>query len=166
MTIQSDRLGLPLLAAAQAQKEVTHNEALALLDAMVQPVVLSVAPATIPTSPLPGQAWIVGASPTAAWAGQAGAIAVWTRGGWRFVDPVEGMFIWSIADRFGFRREAGAGVAGVLTGRTVELEGLQVLGTRRGVIAAPSGGTTIDSQARFAVSEILTAMREHGLIAT
>jgi len=31
------RLALPLLAVAQAQKEVTHNEALALLDLLVQP---------------------------------------------------------------------------------------------------------------------------------
>ncbi len=32
MTLMTDRLALPLLAAAQAHKEATHNEALALLD--------------------------------------------------------------------------------------------------------------------------------------
>ena len=48
MTLQTDRFALPLLATAQAQKEMTHNEALALLDAVVQPVVVAVAPASVP----------------------------------------------------------------------------------------------------------------------
>ena len=38
----TSRLGLPTLAAAQAQKEMTHNEALTLLDVAVQPVVAAV----------------------------------------------------------------------------------------------------------------------------
>ena len=33
------RFGLPLLAPGQAAKELTHNEALSLLDLLVQPVV-------------------------------------------------------------------------------------------------------------------------------
>lgn len=33
---KSQRLGFPMLAAGQAQKELTHNEALLLLDALVQ----------------------------------------------------------------------------------------------------------------------------------
>lgn len=32
---ETPRLGLPLMAAAQAQKHVTHNEALMLVDALV-----------------------------------------------------------------------------------------------------------------------------------
>ena len=46
---------------------------------------------TPPGSPTPGQRWIVGASPTGAWAGQANKFAVW-RGsdGWKFISPVEG----------------------------------------------------------------------------
>ena len=48
MGLVSDRLKLPLLAAAQAQKEVTHNEALALADIAVQAVVQAVAPVIVP----------------------------------------------------------------------------------------------------------------------
>jgi hypothetical protein len=46
---------------------------------------------TPPGSPTPGQRWIVGASPTGAWSGQANKFAVW-RGsdGWKFIPPVEG----------------------------------------------------------------------------
>ena len=41
MTV-TDRFALPLLAAAQAQKEVTHNEALARVDALLHAVVVAV----------------------------------------------------------------------------------------------------------------------------
>ena len=54
MTLQTDRLSLPLLAVAQAQKEATHNEALVLIDALVQPVVVSVAPASVPLASTAG----------------------------------------------------------------------------------------------------------------
>jgi len=40
MSDTSTHLGLPYLLAAQAQKHVTHNEALRLLDAIVQLSVL------------------------------------------------------------------------------------------------------------------------------
>ncbi|UVO52979.1 DUF2793 domain-containing protein [Sphingomonas sp. SUN039] len=165
MTLQTDRLALPLLATAQAQKEMTHNEALALLDAIVQPVVAAVSPASVPTAPVPGQGWIVGLSPTGAWSGHAGALAVWTSGGWRFVAPFEGMVVWSAADAMPFRRTAAGWIGGALTGRTLTLDGLQVIGARLGAIAGPVGGAVIDSEARSSVLAILAALRTHGLIA-
>lgn len=60
MTDMTDRLALALIAPGQAQKEMTHNEALARLDIMVQPVVQAIAPASVPASPTFGQCWIVG----------------------------------------------------------------------------------------------------------
>ena len=83
----SARLGLPLLAPGQAQKEMTHNEALAAIDLALAASVRAVGLDAPPLSPTPGESWIVGASPTGAWAGQAGALAGWTAGGWRFVRP-------------------------------------------------------------------------------
>jgi Protein of unknown function (DUF2793) len=85
----TDRLSLPLLVAGQAQKEVTHNEALTLIDFLAQPVVVAVAPVSVPAAPTLGQSWIVGAAPTGAWAGKAAHIASWTSGGWRFCAPNE-----------------------------------------------------------------------------
>ena len=41
-TITTSRFALPLLAAGQADKELTHNEALACLDILLQPVVQAV----------------------------------------------------------------------------------------------------------------------------
>jgi Protein of unknown function (DUF2793) len=163
MALQSDRLKLPFLVAAQAQKEVTHNEALALTDIAVQAVVQSVAPAAVPGSPVPGQCWIVGATPTGAWAGRAGHIAAWTAGGWRFVTPFEGMQAWSIADGQMVRRTATAWVIGAQTASTLSIGGQQVVAARQSRVIAPSGGSTIDSQARAAIASIIAGLESHGL---
>jgi Protein of unknown function (DUF2793) len=163
MGLQSDRLKLPFLAAAQAQKEVTHNEALALADIAVQAVVQSVAPASVPPTPALGHCWIVGTAPTGAWAGRAGAIAAWTSGGWRFVAPFEGMQAWSVADGVTFRRGPSAWIGGALTAASLSISGQQVVGARVARVSAPSGGTTVDSQARAAIAALIAGLEAHGL---
>jgi Protein of unknown function (DUF2793) len=163
MALQSDRLKLPFLAAAQAQKEVTHNEALALADIAVQAVAQSVAPASVPTSPAIGQCWIVGASPVGAWAGHPGAIAAWTNGGWRFVAPFEGMQAWSIADGVVVRRGASGWVIGSLTAISLSVGGDQVVGARQARVLAPTGGSAIDPQARAAIATLIAGLEAHGL---
>ncbi len=90
-------LQLPYLIAAQAQKHVTHNEALRALDAVVQLSVLDKDLASPPGSPADGDAYIVAASPSGAWAGQAGKIAAWQDGAWAFYAPQEGWRAW-VAD--------------------------------------------------------------------
>jgi hypothetical protein len=163
MPLQSNRLKLPLLAAAQAQKEVTHNEALALADIAVQPVVQSVGPATVPTTPALGQCWIIGVLPTGAWAGHAGALAGWTSGGWRFVEPFEGMQAWSLADGVMVRRGAAAWDIGASTAASLSVGGQQVVGSRRPRVPVPTGGTTVDTQARAALAAIIAGLETHGL---
>jgi hypothetical protein len=88
------RLALAYLAASQAQKEVTHNDALNDLDALAQ---LSVIDRTLnapPGSPATGDVYIVGASPTGAWSGQAGKVAAYYAG-WRFKTPEAGWIAWA-----------------------------------------------------------------------
>ncbi|MEJ8631224.1 DUF2793 domain-containing protein [Sphingomonas sp. I4] len=97
MMDETPRWTLPLLAAGQAHKETTHNEALSLLDLVVQPCVEAVGLDTPPGDAQPGQAWIVGARPTGAWAGHAQALAGWTDGGWRFLVPRAGLSVWNRA---------------------------------------------------------------------
>ena len=162
----SDRLALPLLTAGQAQKEVTHNEALAVVDILVQPVVQSLAPATVPAAPAAGQCWVVGAGAAGAWASHDGAIAGWTSGGWRFAAPQEGMQLWSIADGVMVRRAAGAWLVGVQAAKSITVNGLQVVGSQQAAVAPPTGGTVIDSQARASITTVISALRAHGLIST
>ena len=163
MGLVSDRLKLPLLAAAQAQKEVTHNEALALADIAVQAVVQAVAPANVPATPVVGQCWIVGVAPTGAWTGRAGNIAGWTSGGWRFVAPFEGMRVWSLTDGVIVRRGASAWLVGAMTAASLSVGGQQVVGARAARITAPTGGTTIDLQARAAIAALIAGLETHGL---
>ncbi|MBU9710139.1 DUF2793 domain-containing protein, partial [Paenibacillus sp. AK121] len=88
-------LVLPYLAANQSQKHVTVNDGLRRLDALVQVVVQTAALAIPPGSPTEGQRWIVAASPTGAWAGQATKIAAWQDGAWVFYAPLDG---WTAID--------------------------------------------------------------------
>jgi Protein of unknown function (DUF2793) len=162
----TDRLSLPLLVAGQAQKEVTHNEALTLIDFLAQPVVVAVAPVSVPAAPTLGQSWIVGAAPTGAWAGKAAHIASWTSGGWRFCAPREGMCVWSIADTLFVRRTNSVWSIGAVTASTLSIGGQQVVGPRSLAIPNPSGGSSIDVESRLAIGAILSALRAHGLIST
>jgi hypothetical protein len=160
----SARLKLPLLAAGQAQKELTVNEAVARLDLIVQASVVAAAVDVPPDAPAPGLAWIIGDTPTGAWTGWNGALAGWTDDGWRFVSPVEGLTVWVQSAGLYWRYSDGAWQAGAVVGARVVVGGTQVVGARAGAIATPSGGDMIDAEARDAVAAILAALREHGLI--
>ena len=53
--------------------------------------------ASPPGSPSDGNRYIVAASPTGAWAGQAGKVAAWQDGAWAFHAPRTGWLAW-VAD--------------------------------------------------------------------
>lgn len=161
----TDRLGLPLLAAGQAQKEVTHNEALIAIDALLHGAVETHGLDTPPGSPAIGQCWIVGSSPDGDWTGKAGAVAAWTSGGWRFVVPHAGMTLWDRTNGYFMRHDGSAWTAGDLRGNSLKIWGVQVVGPRLSAIAGPSGGAVVDNVARDTIDAILNALRVHGLIA-
>lgn len=91
MTTETPRTGLPFIAAAQAQKHVTHNEALAALDALIGARFLDRDLATPPSSPSDGDAYLVHATATDDWSGQEGKIAFCLDGDWRFYAPFAGL---------------------------------------------------------------------------
>jgi hypothetical protein len=161
----SARLALPLLAAGQAGKEVTHNEALTRLDMLVQPAVVGLGGNTPPADPRPGQCWIVGPAPTDAWAGHGDALACWTTGGWRFAGAADGLVVWNMSAGQPLAYRDGRWRDGeVVAGRLI-ICGVPVVGPRGGAIAEPEGGTVIDTAARQTLARILSALRQHGLIA-
>jgi len=162
--MQTDRLRLPLLAAGQAQKEITHNEALSLLDVIAQAAVESMSLAIPPAAPEPGQCWIVAAGATGAWAGQTGAIACWTAAGWLFLAPGAGWRV-CVRDRDQMIRFDGAVWRdGAVRNDGVYLDGKRVIAPRQDAIAAPAGGATRDEEARATLTALLGALRAHGLI--
>lgn len=91
-------LALPLLAASQAQKHVTHNEALAQLDALVHLAVLSRTVTSPPGSPAEGARYLVPASATGAFAGKSGQIAWFDTGVWRYLPPKAGWIAYVAAE--------------------------------------------------------------------
>lgn len=86
----STHLGLPYLLPGQAQKHVTHNEALWRLDLVVQLAVATRTLAAPPALPAEGDRHIVGPGASGDWAGQEGRIAVFEAGAWVFVVPRPG----------------------------------------------------------------------------
>lgn len=90
----SPRLALPMILPAQAQKHVTHNEALVLLDTLTQLVLEGVGAETPPGGPVEGETWALGPLPTGDWDGQSGKIAAFQNGGWMFIAPQEGWRGW------------------------------------------------------------------------
>lgn len=160
------RFELPLLNAGQAQKELSHNEALTRIDALIQPCVEAVGVNVPPADPEPGACWIVGASPELAWIGQADALAMWTESGWRFVAPNDGMTVWVRDDALAARYGVDGWDVGSVAASRLAIAGQQVVGSREAAIPTPGGGAVIDVEARAAVAAILTAMRTHGLIAS
>ena len=140
-------LALPFILPSQAQKHVTHNEALRILDALVQMSVASRSIAAPPASPVEGARFIVASAPTGAWAGRAGSVTQYDGNAWLFYAPKVGWAAW-VAD------EAGTVVHDGTAWRGWSQRRLQV--QELGVSATP------DAQNRLSVSSPATLLNHAG----
>jgi Protein of unknown function (DUF2793) len=137
------RHALPELFVGQTQKEITHNEALGRIDALLHPEVqgvLATPPAGLSMDD-DGKCWIVDATASGVWLGKEMQIARWSAGSWRYLLPVKGMSVWHVADS----------------------KRLFYIGSdwiEPAAIPAPAGGTVIDVEARAAVVAILDHLRQ------
>ena len=137
------RHSLPNLYVGQAQKELTHNESLARIDALLHPVAEAklAAPPVGLTDTSDGQCWLIDSAATGAWAGLTGQLARWSGGSWRYIMPVAGMTIWLASEGKRIFYIAGAWV-------------------EPSAIDNPIGGTVIDVEARAAIVAILEHLRQ------
>ena len=126
-------LALPFIDAAQSQKHVTHNEALAALDVCVQLAVLARGVAAPPAAPVAGARYIVDAGAAGAFAGRANQVASWDAAGWRFLVPRAGWLAWSAADDGLFLFDGAAWTR--FDGKISTLQNLQRLGVGTGADA-------------------------------
>ena len=94
MSDTTTKLLLPYILAAQAQKHVTHNEALRLLDGLVQLSVLDRDLTAPPGSPNDGDRYIVASGATGDWAGWDLNVALFTDGTWLRLPPRAGWRVW------------------------------------------------------------------------
>lgn len=139
------RFALPLLFAGQAQKEFTVNEALLRVDLALHCTVEGEVAAP-PAIPDVGLAWLVAPAPTGAFADHAAAIAGFTASGWRFIAPRPGMRIYDKTSAC-FRHYTG-------------------IWERCVIPATPTGGATIDAEARSVIANLLAKLVNAGILAT
>lgn len=136
------RFGLPLLFAAQAQKEFFINEAHALTDALLHCAVEGVAIAP-PADAADGACWLVAPEPAGEWAGHAGELACRQHGNWLFVTPRDGLVA---LDRS--------------TGQVVRYVSGWLAPTAPVV---PTGGAVVDTELRSAFAALLAALATAGI---
>jgi hypothetical protein len=164
--IITERAETSILRDPYSKKPYVYFYATILLDAVINGC-CSGAPADVPPqAPEPGMSYICGAAPTAAWAGHAGRLACWTGGGWRFVDPFDGLEIVDRTNGRTWRFMTGQWSSGILQATEVRINGVKVLGGQLPPIANSSGGPNVDAEARSVLGQVLQALRSHGLIAT
>ncbi|MCF6199885.1 MAG: DUF2793 domain-containing protein, partial [Hyphomicrobiaceae bacterium] len=94
MPNDTPNLKLPYLIAAQAQKHVTHNEAIRNLDAIVQLSALDRSLVSAPASPANGDRYIVAPAATGDWLAKDGQIAAFQDNVWSFYPPQVGWLCW------------------------------------------------------------------------
>ena len=144
--LETGRHRLPLLAVSQAQKEITHNEALVIIDALLHPAVEGVlAEAPVVTDADIGKCWLIGSVATGIWATHESDIAVYVGGGWRYIAPADGMRIWDRSSDRHLSHVSGQWVNGPS-------------------ITNPSAGAVVDVEARATLTAILQYFRLIGLL--
>ena len=149
---KTSRFDLPLIAVNQAQKEVTHNEAITTLDVLSHLVVQSRGLNQPPVTPVIGSAWIIGSGAVNEWQGRDGNVAYWSAGGWRFIPATEATKAWVLDEQIAVQY-----LQGVWT---------KIQSIPQAAISNPAGGSVVDVEARDAILSVLSVLRTHGLIAT
>jgi Protein of unknown function (DUF2793) len=160
---ETPRLALPLIAAGQSQKDVTHNEAVLALDRLVALVVVSRSLSVPPLTPATGACYIVPASASAAWGHPAGQVLHWQGSAWLPEAPRDGQ-VALVADEAIMLVHLGVWqatwpVAGL------KIAGRAVLAENPANVLPPSGGTTIDSEARATLAALVLALQQQGILA-
>lgn len=136
--VKTANLELPLVQASQAQKHVTVNEALALLDAAAQLRLASVTQIEPTEPPMDGTTYFVPPGAGGEWALHSGSLAVFSNGGWVFVTPRVGWRGWIIDEAKAALFDGTAWVPGAmsvsphgaaLSAQTVEIDAITASGT-------------------------------------
>jgi hypothetical protein len=147
MSDTTPRTALPLLAAAQSQKHVTHNEALLELDAILCCVLLDRDLTAPPGSVADGDTYLVKATGTGDWAGQDGKLAYAIDGGWRFYAPYLGLVAY-VADEqklIVYNGSAWVDYASVLALQNVPLLGVNATADSTNKLTVASAALLFDN---------------------
>ena len=111
---------MPELASAQANPEITHNEALRILDFLVQCNIKDKDLADAPGSPSDGDTYIVATGSTSGddWDGHEDEIAYYKSTSWIFATPVEGWKAYAQDENTGYTYNGSAWIADAAASET------------------------------------------------
>ena len=146
---RSPNLAMPFIMPAQAQKHVTHNEAIELLDILVQLQIDDLDINEPPLDPVEGQVVSVGTEARGRFEGRAGELACFYGGGWLFITPREGFRAWVMSRNALHIYQSGAWRLLSEDGSTGKVEGLGV-------------NTTWDTSNRLSVELEATLLSHEG----
>lgn len=130
------------MLAGQAQKEFFVNEAFARIDMLMHPVVMGERAAP-PMDPLPGDAYLVGRAATGDWAEHENELAGWDGSQWTYVLPTREMRVFDLSEGM-YRRYHDVWQSCPAP-------------------IPPSGGTTVDTEARAAIDRLVEMLRFAGI---
>ena len=149
---ETPRFRLPLLIPGQGQKEITHNEALLLLDAAIGSVAERRDIISPPTDAVEGQCWLVPPGAMLDWQGRSDQLAVWSAGGWRFLALPEGSTVFVNGEQRRIRRVGGAWLDDGPAGAPAA------------AVERPAGGMVVDAEARATINLLIDRMGSLGLL--
>ena len=111
------RVGMPELAAAQGNPEITHNEALRIMDALVMCVVADKDLSEPPGAPSDGDMYIVGPTPSSgsAWNGEEDDIAYYKNTDWIYITPQDGWRVYVLDETGIYEFQGSSGWVSVET---------------------------------------------------
>jgi hypothetical protein len=163
------KIGIEMLAEGQSGAEITVNEGLVLLDAMVQCTVLEVDLNAPPGSPTNGDVYFLyGGSASGAWSGHDNEFAVYFDG-WRFIAPGEGWLLFNEEDGKLYKWTAGDGLTALSKDVDANLTD-STTGTPGGTISNVGGSfnqTTLNNNLASIVASInnlKSKLRDAGII--
>lgn len=108
MSDTSPTLHLPLIQPSQAQKHVTHNEAIMALDHLLHLRLHGVSLTAPPDAAEIGQVFDVGSGAGTPWEGKDGLLAIRTETGWTFETPQDGWIAVVLPNGMPYLRQNGA----------------------------------------------------------
>jgi hypothetical protein len=95
---ESTNFKVPFISPSQAQKHVTHNDAIEVIDSLIQRLAKDSSLSSPPASPAQGDIYIIASSPAATglWSGQENSLARFDGSVWKFSVPQDG---WQVYDQ-------------------------------------------------------------------
>lgn len=144
---ETSNLKMPFIMPSQAQKHVTHNEALLVLDVLVQLSVLDRHLTAPPALPAEGDRYIVATSATGAWTGKSGQIAAWQDGAWVFHVPRKGWLAWVDDEQRSYVHDGATWLDAMALGvNPVEMVGINTTADTTNRLSVKSPAILFDNQ--------------------